>query len=399
MPAAPVVALEIGTSKVIALVAEMREDGCVMITGLGEEKAVNVRKGEITDLESVSLCVRSVLEGAEESGNVAIGQVHLAVSGGHVQSQVNRGSVPVLDPDGEITREDMDQVMAVAKAVHLPPDREILHTVCQHYSVDDHVNVVNPEGMTGARLSLDMLVVYGLRSCIQNTIKAVSGLSVEVTDVAFSGLCSALSVLTAEQKKSGVVVIDLGGGTTDYVAYAGNVVAVGGAIGVGGDHVTNDLALAFTIPVGQAEKLKREHGSAVIDPGQVGKRVSLPADVGFSGCTISMRSMHTVINARMTDTFELVRKRLDADGFLHHVGAGVVLTGGGAHLRGVTELAEKVFGLPCTVGKPRNVSGLATASEGPEYATCSGLAQYAFMTLYQDDHLSFGDWFKRLFGR
>lgn len=393
----PVVALEIGTSKIVALVGEMREDGCVMITGMGHHESVGVRKGEIVDLENAAHCVRAALAQAEESGKVTISQIHLSISGGHVQGLVNKGSVPVLDPDHEITQADVEQVMAVAKAVNLPDDREIMHTICQHFCIDDHERVVQPEGMEGSQLSLDMLILHGVRSRINNTIRVVRSVSVEVQDVAFSGLCAALSVLSTEQKKTGVVVIDIGAGTTDYMAYAGNVVAAGGTLGVGGDHITNDIGLAFNIPRVQAEALKRKHGNAVIGVNN-DRSVSLPAEAGFSGCTINLKALNTVINARCDEILNMIRKRLIDSKCIQHIGAGVVLTGGVAHLKGIKELTEKIFNMPCSIGRPRNLSGLATATGGPEYAVCSGLVQYAFKTVDPKDKVpSLGNWLRGLF--
>ena len=229
----PVVAVEIGTSKTIALVGEMRDDGHVMVTGMGEQTSMGVRKGEIIDFENAVTGVRAALEKAEENGSVSIRQVYLAVSGGHIQSVVNRGLVPVGDKDGEVMDEDIEQVMNVARAVSLPPEREMLHTICQNFCIDDQERVVKPEGMAGARLSLDMLVLHGLRTRLHNTVRVVRSVPVDILDVAFSGLCSALSVLTPEQKQGGVVVIDLGGGITDYLAYSDGVVAGAGALAVG----------------------------------------------------------------------------------------------------------------------------------------------------------------------
>ena len=374
----PVAALEIGTSKIIAMVGETREDGNVMITGVGERPSSGVRKGEIIDLESATLCAKSVLAEAEETSNVALGQVFMAASGGHIRGLVNRGAIPLRDSDGLVSEEDVDQVMELARAVNLPADREVIHTICRHFCIDDQERVIKPEGMAGAKLSVDMLVLHGVRGLLRNTVRVVEQIPMEVQDVAFSGLCSALSVLTAEQKKSGVVVVDLGGGTTDYMAYAGGVVACGGALGVGGDHVTNDLAIAFNIPMGRAEKLKQEIGSATIPSVLDPAKVSLPAEVGFPGRTINVRPVHTVINARMDEVFQMIKKRLDDDNVLPMVGAGVVLTGGGAHMKGVTELAETVFGVPCFIGAPRGITGIAVATDGPEYAACCGLVQYGF---------------------
>jgi cell division protein FtsA len=371
-----------------------------MITGMGEAPSAGVRKGEIIDLENAVVCVRSALAMAEESGKVAIRQVHLAVSGGHLESVINRGTVPVVDPEAGIAREDVEQVMEVARAIHLAPEREVLHTICQHFCIDGQERVIKPEGMEGARLALDMLVVHGVRARLHNTVRVVRSVPMDVQDVAFSGLCAALAVLTPEQKKSGVVVIDLGGGTTNYLAYADGVVATAGALGVGGDHITNDIALAFTIPGSQAESLKRGSGAATLRSLSGAPRVTLPPEVGFPGRSVSVKALQTVIHARVEEMFGMVVRRLDREGILHHVGAGIVLTGGGAHLRGVTEVAEQVFALPCALGRPINVSGLAAVAAGPEYATGSGLVLYGFRTSADQRRESrLGGWLKDLFRR
>lgn len=400
MPYPPIVALEIGTSKVVAVVGEMREDANIMISGVGEHPSVGVRKGEVIDLENAAICARAAMEAAEESSQVAIRQVHVAVTGGHIQSLVNRGAVPVLDRRGEITQDDIDQVMDVARAVNLSSDREVLHTICQHFCVDEQEHVVKPEGMAGARLALDMLVLQGVRNRLRNTVKVAETIPVDVQDVVFSGLCSALSVLTPEQKQSGAVVIDIGAGTTEYLAYAGNVVASAGVLGVGGDHVTNDIAIGFSIPMSQAEELKRESGSAMVNRALGLKKVTVPPEVGFPGRSILLTSLHTVMHARVDEMLSTIRKRLEDAGILVQLGAGVVLVGGGAHMRDICSLAESIFGLPCSVGKPRNVSGLAIATEGPEYATCSGLVQYGFRTHSNGTRgPGLGGWLGKLFGR
>ena len=394
----PIVALEIGTSKIVALVGEMREGGHVMITGMGKHPSTGVRKGEITDLENAGVCVRTALEEAEETGKVSIRQVHLAISGGHIQSLVNRGTVPVQSKDCEITQEDIDQVMEVARAVNLPPDRDILHTICQHFCIDDQEMVIQPEGMEGVKLSLDMLVLHGVRNRLRNAVRVVRSVPMEVQDVAFSGLCSALAVLTPEQKAGGVIVIDLGGGTTDYVAYADNVVAAAGALGVGGDHITNDIALAFNIPLSHAENLKRDSGNAVIDSSSTGQKISVPADVGFPGRSISLRSLHTVMSSRVDEVLRTIKKHLVSQDILNHVGAGVVLTGGCAHMRGIVSLTERIFGLPCIIGRPRGVSGLMSVTETPEFATCIGMVQYGFKYSRGTRSTGIGALFKKLIG-
>ncbi len=386
MTSAPVAALEIGTTKVMALVGDIREDGHIMITGMGTHTSRGVRKGEIVDLESAVVCARNALTLAEESSGVEIREIHVAVSGGHIQSTVNRGTIPVAGPDNTVTEEDVLQVMEVARALNLPPDREILHTICQLFRLDDQQQVIRPEGMVANRLGLDMLVIHGVRNRLHNTVRAVRTIPVEVADVAFGGLCSALAVLTPDQKRLGAVVVDLGGGTTDYVAYADGVVMAAGTLAVGGDHLTNDIAVAFGIPLAQAEEIKRRSGSAIVSPSVGSRRFNLPGDLGLPGRSISMHTLHTVIQARMEETFTLIRAELENAGLLPRLGRGVVLVGGGAHLDGISLLAERIFGMPAPVGRPRNISGLATATEGPECATVCGLIQYAVKTADAETH-------------
>ncbi|MEI6972356.1 MAG: cell division protein FtsA [bacterium] len=395
----PVVAVEIGTVKVVALVGERREDGGIAIIGMGEHSSRGVRKGEVVDLDNAVACVRGALRGAEESAQVTIRRVHVAVSGGHIQSHINRGSTRVLSQEGEIAQADIDEVMNLARAVNLPPDREILHTICRHFCVDDQQYVANPKGLSGAKLSLDMLALHGMSSRLLNTIKVVQNVPIDVQDVAFGGLCAGLAVLTPEQKEAGALVIDLGGGTTDYVAYCDKMLASAGVLAVGGEHVTNDISLAFNLSLRQAEFLKIEHGSAVVDLANRTKRVSAPPEVGFSERPVNLPSLHTVINVRMKEVFEVIKSRLENCESAGGLGAGVVLTGGCAKMKGVTELAEKVFNVPCSVGVVRDVDGLAAASEGPEYAVAVGMVRYGLTNTQEESGFSFSEWLKGFFGK
>lgn len=380
MSVTPIVALEIGTTKVRALIGEAREDGHTMITGLGECPSRGIRKGEIVDFENALACVRNALSAAEENGDVFINQVHLIVSGGHIQSLVNRGSVPVMESSGEITPEDIEHCMETARAVSLSAEREVLHTICQQFFVDDQHGVMNPDGLEGTKLAVDMLILHGVRGRLRNTVKVVRSVPMDIEDVAFGGLCSALAVLSPDQKESGVAVIDLGGGTTDYVLYAGSAIAGAGSLAVGGDHVTNDIARGLRIPLASAERLKETSGSAVVNIAARGQQVALPSDAGAADRFVKLSDLNTIIHLRLEEVFELIKADWDSRNLTHMLGAGIVLTGGGAYMNRVCELAEKVFGLPCMLGKPRNVSGLAHATEGPEYAAPVGMLRYGFRT-------------------
>lgn len=397
MPTTPIVGLEIGTSKVVAIVGEAREDGHIMISGIGECPSSGVRKGQIIDASNASMCVDSVLEMAEERSNVAIREVLLSVSGAHIHGAVHSGMVPVYEPEGGISDDDIEEVIDVARRMNLPPDRLVLHSISQHFKIDGHHRVLRPEGMVGAQLSHEMLILHGVRNRLNDAINVIDRHQIQVHDTAISGLCSALAVLTPEQKKSGAVVIDLGGGTTDYVVYAEGVVADVGVLGLGGDHITNDIGIAFNIPTTQAEDLKIEDGSAIVEQSRNSARLSLPAEGGFPGRTVVVKALRTVIHMRVKEILETVKERLESRELFHHIGAGIVVTGGSANLNGITTLVEQVFGLPCVVGKPRNVTGLATVAASPEYATVTGLVHYGLRL--SRDQAALGGWFRKVLRR
>ncbi len=373
----PIVALEIGTAKVCALVGEPRDDGHIMVTGLGHAASCGVRKGILSDLRAATDCVQKALRDAEQSSRVDIADVYLAVSGDHIRSTINQGSTPISDPRAGVTRDDMTAAMDLARAVNLPYDRELLHSIPRSYLVDDQWAATHPEGMRGAKLTVDMLLVHGACAVLQNAAQAAINAGVAVLDVAFSGLCAAMAVLTPAQKESGVAVIDLGAGATSYLVYARKAIALAGALAVGGDHVTSDIALGFSISPKRAERLKREAGSAAPDSSLHFQQIPIPAEVGFPAGSVSAFDLVTIIRARMDETLTLIAAELQKRGLLDHLGAGLVLTGGGSHLKGIVPLAEQIFNLPCAIGRPINFSGIATAPEGPEYAAPLGLLRYA----------------------
>lgn len=377
----PVAALEIGTSKVRALVGEAREDGQIMITGLGEVPSRGIRKAEVIDLEMALASVKSALRAAEESSQVNIAEVHLVVSGGHIQGLINRGSVPIPQPDREITAEDMEHALEIARACSLSNERATMHTITQRYLIDEHHSVLNPQGMEGAKLSVDMLILHGLRGRLRNTVKVVRSVPLEVQDVAFGGLCSALAVLSPTMKERGVLVIDLGGGTTDYLVYAQNCIAWAGSLALGGDHVTNDIATGLGLTTSQAEQAKELYGSAQADFSLRGQKVAVPSDVAGGDRFVSLHDLRTIAHLRMEETLSMIRDELVHQDLLHHLGAGVVLCGGGARLADMDKLAGRLFETVCRIGKPRLFSGSAAVLAGPEYAATAGMVRYAISAM------------------
>ena len=371
-----IAALEIGTSEVRVVVAEVREDQHLMVTGLGQVPSRGVRKSEIVDFDTVVACVKAAIHEAEENADVVINQLFLTFSGGHIQQLVNRGTIPILAPNEVITGEDIQDVMNNARTVNLSPDREILHSICRHFYVDDQPGVVSPEGMVGTRLSLDMLLLHCVENRLRNMVRIADECQVDVADAAFGGLCSALAVLTQQQKEGGAVVIDLGAGSTDYVVYSNKAIACAGSIAVGGDHVTNDLSIGLNLPTALAEKVKRKHGSAMIDLGSRDRKIHVPSEAGFSGKDVLVRDVNTIIHARMKEIFELIRDRLKHEAMREQFSAGVTLTGGGSYMDRVGELASRTFEMPSHTGHPKGVSGLSLPTEAPEFAAVVGMLKY-----------------------
>ena len=371
------VGLEIGTSKVCAVVAECREDGEVRLLGVGETPSRGVRKGEIVDFENASNCVREALSDAEEKSDVEIKSVWLAVTGSHIHSFNNRGSAAIPEESGEITEEEIQEVEYKAKEISLPKENAILHSIIQHYYVDGQEGVLNPVGMLGSRLEADFHIIHGVTNRIQNSIRCVKECHIEVEDVVVSSLASAQVVLGQHQKESGALVVDIGGGVTDYIVYLDGAVRQSGVLAVGGDHITNDISIGLRIPITRAEKLKIEEGSAVLGRALSGDKIVLKNDTGFSGKEVEREMLNMIIHARLEEMFTLLRKGFNGDVPERLLGAGVMLTGGCSMIRGIREVAEEVFDMPVHLTRAQAVSGPTSAFENPQFSTCIGLAKYA----------------------
>ncbi len=393
----PIAALEIGTTQTVALVGELDQSNRVRIIGKGIYPTTGVHKGQVVDIAHAKVGVEMAVKQASDESQVDIGRVVMAVGGGHVEASQNQASVAVMSRDRIVTRDDVEEVTERAKEIRLPEGREVMHTITQNFSLDGQSGIVKPEGLQGAQLLLNMLLIHARTDPVKNMRSVAVSAQLDVDDIVFSGLCSALAVLTPDQKRNGVAVIDLGGGTTSYLAYAGNVMAAAGSLAIGGEHVTNDLALAFNIPQSRAEELKLQHGSAIISPETGLKRISAPNDFGKKDQTISLKAFHTVINARMNETLCIVRSRLHDADLLTKLGAGIVFTGGGAAMPGLCELGQAVFGVPCAIGEPCVFSpALDGVPNLPAFATAIGLIQYGIRT-YHDTGVK--DIIRRIFGR
>jgi len=391
-----IVGLEVGTSKVCAVVGEVLEDGNLMIIGVGQAASEGVRKGEIVNVEAAVRNIQSAIGAAEDSAGVEIHNVYASVTGGHIRSFNNRGSVVVTNDDNAISGEDIHNVMLNAKSVSIPMDHVVVHAIRQHFFVDGHDGIQNPIGLIGTRLEADVHVIHGVRNRLVNTINCIKQVPLDVANIAVSSFASALAVLTTEHQQLGAVVIDMGGGTTDYIVYREGTVQHSGVIAVGGDHITNDIAVGLKIPMNRAENLKIEHGSALVSDWT--DEILLKGEVGLPERTVSKQQLCRVINLRIEEILTLIRKELETQNLLEYLGAGVFITGGCARLRGMEALAYQVFGgLPIHIGagdkvssglidRPAGVSGPTAAIESPEFSTAIGLVRYALYS-QRDQHL------------
>lgn len=394
------VGLEIGTSKVCVVVGDMNDEGALNIIGVGQSKSRGVRKGEIVDTRAVEEDVRHAVTEAEHNADVEVRSVYLGVSGGHIRGFNNRGVHPVMSADREILDFDVQDVVKNAKAINLPQDNTVIHAIRQHFLVDGQDGVKDPVGMLGARLEVDVHVIHGHLNRLQNAIRVVKGMQLEVDEVVFNGLASSLAVLTPAEKELGSLVIDMGGGTTSYVVYSGGVIKHSGVIAVGGDHVTNDLAFGLKVPQSRADQLKIENGHALLDGSVAGQKLKITSDLGLPLNTINLGHLRRIMSLRLEETFQLIAQDVEQAGLLDYIRAGVFLVGGGSRVPEVTRLAEQILQLPVCIGRTTNISGLSSSMDKPELATAIGLVRFAsFKTRQRDARPSFTQNVKTFFGK
>ncbi len=369
-----IVGLEVGTAKVCAVVGEVVEGGNISIIGIGQAESEGVRKGEVIDLEAAGESIHKAITEAEDNAGVEIHNVYASVTGGHIRCFNSRGSVAITNDDRVITAEEVRNVLLNAKAVNIPVDNVVVHAIRQHFFVDGHDGIQNPVGMIGARLEADVHVIYGVRTRLQNTIKCIKEVPLDVQNIAVASFASALAVLTTEHQQLGALVLDIGAGTTDYIVYREGIIQHSGVLAVGGDHITNDIATGLKLPMPLAEQLKIEHGT--VEHPVADEIIRLKRGVGLPDRDISREQLCRIMNLRVEETLSLVKKEIEKQKLLDYLGAGVFITGGCARLRGLEALATQVFGLPVHIGHSQTIAGPTSAIESPEYSTAIGLVRF-----------------------
>lgn len=373
-----VVGVDIGTSKIVSLIARVDEEN-VNVLGVSEVPSAGIRKGQIVDIEQVVLAINSSLEGAERMAGFSASHIIASIGGSHIESQNSRGVVAVSHPDEEITESDLARVLEAAKAVSLPSSREIIHVLPRSYIVDGQEGIKAPLGMTGVRLEVDTHIISAYNISVRNLEKAFSEVGVDVDAVVFSGYASSLSILSDTEKELGVVMVDIGAGTTDISVYVDGSVAYSSVLPVGARHITNDLAIGLRISLESAEKIK-----LLLSSGKAVRREEAKDEIDLSSLNlpedltkVSEKTLiDGIIKPRLNEIFTFVGLEIKKSGFGGQTPSGLVVTGGGALTVGVTETAKRMLAMPVRIGKPLNIKGIIDEIQNPSFAAVVGLAVY-----------------------
>lgn len=367
-----VVGLDIGTTKVSAIVGEPTENG-VDIIGIGTHPSRGLRKGVVVNIEATVNSIRRAVEEAELMAGGEITEVHTGIAGSHIKGINSHGIVAIKEK--EVKPSDLERVIDAAQAIAIPLDRELIHVIPQEFVVDDQDGVKDPVGMSGVRLEAKVHIVTGAVTSAQNIIKCCNRAGLNVADIILEQLASAEATLSQDEKELGVCLVDVGGGTTDIAIFSKGALLHTSVLSLGGNHITNDVAVGLRTPAHEAERIKQKYASALVSLVQKDETIEVPSVGGRNPRIVSRQILAEIIEPRLEEIFSLVRQEVVRAGCEDLIAAGIVLTGGTALLEGACELAEQVFHLPVRKGFPQNIGGLVDVVKSPMYSTGVGLVQ------------------------
>ena len=366
-----IVGLDIGTSKIVTIVAELLPEGSLKVIGLGQHPSRGLKKGVVINIDSTMQAIQRSIEEAELMADCKINTVFTGIAGSHIKSLNSHGMVKIKD--AEVTQMDVDRVVETARAVALPADQQILHILTQEFIIDGQDDVREPLGMSGMKLEVKVHIVTGAVAAAQNIVKCIKRCGLEVSDLILQPLASSIAVLTEDEKELGVCLVDIGGGTTDIAVFKNGSIRHTAVIAVAGDQITNDIAVAFRTPTQSAEDIKIKHGCALRQLADAREVVEVPGVDGREARQLSIQTLAEVIEPRVVELYELVLQELRRSGMEEMIASGIVITGGSAMMRGMIELGEEIFHMPVRMGMPRYVGGLSEVVSNPRYATGVGL--------------------------
>ncbi|MHB8482437.1 MAG: cell division protein FtsA [Nitrospiria bacterium] len=373
-----VVGLDIGTTKTCAIVADIVDQHKVNIIGIGTHPSSGIRKGVIVNIESTVESIRKAVEEAELMAGVQINSVYAGIAGSHIKGFNSKGVIAVKE--NEVLQSDIKRVIGAAKAVAIPQDREILHILPKTFTVDDQDGIKDPLGMSGVRLEAEVHIITGAAASSQNIVKSIQRARLEVVDLILQPMASSEAVLFPEERELGVTLVDIGGGTTDIAIFKNGSIWHTAVIPIGGNHLTNDIAVGLRTPLAEAEKIKIKYGYALKKPDNREETIEVPGVGGRAPRILSRNFLSEIIESRSVEIFHLISQEIKKNGPNEMSASGVVITGGSALMEGMVEVAERVLDLPVRVGYPIHVGGVADVVRSPMYATGVGLILYAVRT-------------------
>lgn len=369
-----IVGLDIGTSKVVAIVGEIIDDGSLNIVGIGSHRSRGLKKGTVVNIESTVESIQHAIAEAEMMAGCQIHSVYAGIAGSHIRSMNSHGIVAIRD--GEVERADIERVIDAAQAVAIPADQKVLHILPQEYLIDAQEGVKEPLGMSGVRLEAKVHLVTCAINAAQNIEKCIRRCNLEVDEIILEQLASAYSVLTEDEKELGVCLVDIGGGTSDIAIFTEGSIRHTGVIPIAGDQVTNDIAMALRTPTDDADEIKKKYACALTQLATGADSIKVPSVGDRPPRELSRQALAEVVEPRYVELFTLIQQELKRSGFEHLLAAGIVLTGGTSKMEGVVDLAEEIFHAPVRIGAPHNVAGLADIVRNPVYSTGVGLLLY-----------------------
>ncbi len=368
-----IVGLDIGTTKICAVVGEVAGDK-INVVGIGTHPSIGLRKGVVVNIESTVESIQKAIEEAELMAGCEISSVYAGIAGGHITGFNSRGIVAIKGP--EVTQQDVDRVIDAARAVAIPMDREVIHVIPQDFMIDDQGGIQNPVGMSGVRLEAKIHIVTGAVTSAHNIVKCANRSGLDVCDIVLEPLASGEAVLTDEEKDLGTALMDLGGGTTDLAIFSGKNIKHTFVLALGGNNLTNDISIGLRASMADAEKIKKKYGTCISQSISGDEAIEVPGMGGRKPRKLQRQILGEILEPRMEEIFTLIKREIFRAGMENIITSGIVLTGGSSLLEGVTDVAEAVFDLPTRLGKPRGISGLTDVVNNPMYATGVGLVLY-----------------------
>jgi cell division protein FtsA len=368
--------LDVGTTKICCIIAERSSVGTLEIVGVGLGPSRGLRKGVVVNIDSTVESIKQAVSDAEAMAGLEISSVMAGVAGGHIRGVNSRGAIAVSGKHREVSQPDIDRALEAARTISLPPDREVIHVLPQMFVVDDQDGIKEPLGMSGVKLEVEVHLVTGATTSVRNIVRSVNRAGLQVQDIVLEPLASSEAIVSTEEKDLGVLLIDLGGGTTDVALFRDGAVWYTGVLPLGGDHISNDIAVGLRTPTADAEELKKRHGCALTALVREDETIEVPSVGGRKPRELSRHILSEIIQPRVEEIFTLIARDLARAGLEDVAAAGVVVTGGTCIMQGVPELCEQVFDVPVRRGAPAGLSGLADVVQSPIYSTGVGLALY-----------------------